>query len=142
MQIQRHKKIPMIEVNILYPQMFEKIRAESDIDINLYINTITGVDAWISNGGKSGSPFMRAHNDLVIIKKISEREFHCFKKILPEYLKHLEEGSLLTPIFGGYEVIGGARPEYFIVMQNLFFGMTNWQIYDFKGSRTKRFSKP
>ena len=27
-------------------------------------------------------------------------------------------------------------------MQNLFFGMNNWQIYDFKGSRTKRFSKP
>lgn len=85
---------------------------------------------------------MRAHNDLVIVKKITEKEFYCLKKILPQYLQHLQNGSLLTPIFGSYEVTRGPKTEYFIVMQNLFFGMSNWQIYDFKGSKTKRFSKP
>ena len=52
---------------------------------------------------------MRAHNDLVIVKKITEKEFYCLKKILPEYLKHLEQGSLLTPIFGSYEVTRGPK---------------------------------
>lgn len=32
--------------------------------------------------------------------------------------------------------------EYFIVMENLFFGMNHWHIYDFKGSKNRRFSKP
>lgn len=36
----------------------------------------------------------------------------------------------------------GPKSEYYIVMENLFFGMNNWQIYDFKGSRIKRYSKP
>ena len=56
----------------------------------------------MTTGGKSGSPFMRAHNDLVIVKRITEREYSCLKKILPDYLKHLEKGSLLAPIYGSY----------------------------------------
>ena len=59
---------------------------------------------------------MRAYNDLIIIKKITEKEFYCLKKILPDYLKHFEKGSLLTPIYGSYEVIRGPKTEYFIVM--------------------------
>jgi hypothetical protein len=39
----------------------------------LYIQTIAGVESWANTGGKSGSPFMRAHNDLVIVKKITEK---------------------------------------------------------------------
>jgi hypothetical protein len=34
------------------------------------------------------------------------------------------------------------NPDYYIVMENLFFGMKEWHLYDFKGSVTKRFSKP
>ena len=73
MQINTQKKIPLCEVTVLYPQMFERIRNLSDISIELYIYTMAGVETWITTGGKSGSPFMRAHNDLVIVKKIIER---------------------------------------------------------------------
>lgn len=53
--------------------MFEKIRNESGIDIDQYIQTMAGLESWVNTGGKSGSPFMRAHNDLVIVKRINER---------------------------------------------------------------------
>jgi hypothetical protein len=59
---------------------------------------------------------MRSHNDLVVVKRIQEREFLGFRKMLPAYFIHLEEGSLLTPILGAYEVLKGSRIEYFIVM--------------------------
>jgi len=29
-----------------------------------------GAGNWLASGGKSGSPFMRAYNDLLVIKKI------------------------------------------------------------------------
>ena len=60
---------------------------------------------------------------------------------MPEYFSHLHKGSLLTPIYGAYIVGRGGNLEYFIVMENLFFGMKHWYLYDFKGSVTKRFSQ-
>jgi hypothetical protein len=60
---------------------------------------------------------------------------------LPEYFTHLHSGSLLVPIYGAYIVTKNSTSDYFIVMENLFFGMKNWYIYDFKGSVTRRFSK-
>jgi hypothetical protein len=81
----------------------------------------------MASGGKSGASFMRSFN----------------KKFLPEYFTHLHEGSLLTPVYGVFTVTkNNANTEYYIVMKNLFFGMKEWYLYDFKGSVTKRFSRP
>lgn len=66
---------------------------------------------------------MRSHNELVVIKRINDKEFHTLKRILQTYFMHLKEGSLLTPILGAFEVIRSNRLEYYIVMENLFFGM-------------------
>ena len=66
----------------------------------------------------------------------------AFKKFLPEYFTHLHEGSLLVPIYGAYIITKNSSISYYIVMENLFFGMKDWYIYDFKGSVTRRFSKP
>lgn len=52
---------------------------------------------------------MRSHNDLVVVKRIHEREFFALKRLLPKYFEHLAGGSLLTPIFGAYEVIKGSK---------------------------------
>jgi hypothetical protein len=49
----------------------------------------------------------------------------------------------LTPVYGAFTVTkNNGTPDYFIVMENLFFGMKEWYLYDFKGSVTKRFSRP
>ncbi len=63
---------PNIEVNILYPKLFEKLRQSCEIDISLYIPTIAGAEPWVTMGGKSGSLFMRSHNDLVVFKSLRE----------------------------------------------------------------------
>lgn len=67
-----------------------------------------------------------------------------FKKFLPKYFTHLHEGSVLTPIYGAFiiERKGNLSTDYYVVMENLFFGMKEWHLYDFKGSVTRRFSKP
>lgn len=65
-----------------------------------------------------------------------------FKKSLSRYFTHLQGGSILTPIYGAFIINKNMSSEYYIVMQNLFFGMKQWHLYDFKGSVTRRFSKP
>ena len=45
-------------------------------------------------------------------------------------------------IYGAYEIVKNYRVEFVIVMQNMFFGMDQWEIYDFKGMMCRRFSRP
>lgn len=84
---------------------------------------------------------MRSFNDLIVIKRVNVKEFTAFKKFLPKYFSHLKEGSLLVPIYGAFIVTRNSSTDYYIAMENLFFGMKNWYLYDFKGSVTRRFSK-
>jgi hypothetical protein len=85
---------------------------------------------------------MRSFNDLLVIKKVNLKEFSAFRKFLPKYFSHVHDGSLLVPIYGAFIVTRNANnSDYYIAMQNLFFGMKNWYLYDFKGSVTRRFSK-
>lgn len=46
------------------------LRRKNNINLDLFISSIAGADHWINTGGKSGSPFMRSYNDLLVIKKI------------------------------------------------------------------------
>lgn len=131
-----------IDVTFLYPNEFEMLRRKKQIPLDLFIESVTGAESWLASGGKSGSPFMRSFNDLIVIKKVTLKEFMAFKKFLPKYFTHLHEGSLLVPIYGAYIVSRNSNFDYYIAMENLFFGMKDWYLYDFKGSVTKRFSKP
>jgi len=49
------------------------LRESLGINAELFIPTISGAESWVTNGGKSGSLFMRSHNDLVVVKRIQER---------------------------------------------------------------------
>jgi len=57
--------------------------------LELFIESVGGSEAWLASGGKSGSPFMRSFNDLLVIKKVNVKEFTAFKKFLPKYFTHL-----------------------------------------------------
>jgi len=106
-----------IEITSLYPNEFEILRKKKNIPLELFIESVAGSDAWMASGGKSGASFMRSFNDLIVIKKIPQREFISFKKCLPEYFTHLHEGSLLTPVYGSFTVTkNSGNTEYFIVM--------------------------
>ena len=58
---------------LLYPNEFEILRRSKNIPLKLFIESIAGAERWLASGGKSGSPFMRSYNDLLVIKKIQSR---------------------------------------------------------------------
>jgi hypothetical protein len=73
---------------------------------------------------------------------MQEKEFECLWKMLPKYFKHIEEPTLLSRIYGAYEVTKNSKTEYLVIMENVFFGMEQWEVYDLKGTRWRRYSKP
>ena len=67
-----------------------------------------------------------------------------FKKFAMNYFEHMQrhifdnKPSLLSKIYGMFEV-KDKTTEYYIVMENLLFGMgDDLKIYDLKGSETNR----
>lgn len=72
---------------------------------------------------------------------VSEKEYQSILKFLPKYFEHMREPSMLIPIFGVYEVIKNSKSDYVVIMENIFFGMDQWIVYDLKGTRCRRFSK-
>jgi hypothetical protein len=105
-----------LEMIIIEPNEFEMLRRKNNISLELFISSIAGADHWMATGGKSGSPFMRSYNDLLVIKKIPKGEFMTFRKSLSKYFRHLHEGSILTPIYGAFIINRNMSSDYFIVM--------------------------
>lgn len=73
-----------------------------------------------------------------------------FKKFALDYFKHMHrhfsesKPSLLTKIFGMFEIRDRGSVEYYLVMENLLYGMgdaNNLSVYDLKGSETNRWEK-
>jgi hypothetical protein len=73
---------------------------------------------------------------------VREKEFQSLCKMLPKYFKHIEEPTLLSRIYGAYEITKNSKTEYVVIIENVFFGMEQWEIYDMKGTRLRRYSKP
>lgn len=106
-----------------------------------FLTTIVGTEL-TSPERKSGSYVLKSYNDLLCMRFIQEYEFHNLEKFLPKYFRHIEEPTLLVRIFGAFEIFRNSRSEYVVVMENMFFGIEQWEIYDFKGTAHRRFSKP
>lgn len=69
-KVKKEQSGPNLAITLLYPNEFEILRRKNNIPIDLFISSISGAESWLATGGKSGSPFMRSFNDLVVIKKI------------------------------------------------------------------------
>jgi hypothetical protein len=83
-----------------------------------------------SGGGKSESKFLISADELFVIKKFSNnKEFYMFKSFAMEYFKHMwrlmyeNKPSLLSKIYGMFEVRERNEIGYYLVMENLFKGM-------------------
>ena len=86
--------------------------------------------SWDTQGGKSDSSFYKSSDELFIFKKLSlDREFTMFKDFAMEYFKHMwrlsyeNKPSLLSKIFGMFEIRSKNGVGYYLAMENLFVGM-------------------
>ncbi|KAM7539811.1 hypothetical protein Aperf_G00000044022 [Anoplocephala perfoliata] len=111
-----------------------------------FIRSLSRCHNWDAQGGKSGSSFMKTHDERFVVKELSPIELKTFHDIKDQYFNYLTTAvnelrlSLLARIFGIFHIdfknstTGEARRLDVLVMENLFHnrpGIT--QIYDLKG---------
>ena len=116
----------------------------------MYVRSLTSAEQWDVSGGKSKSMFAKSNDSLLVVKTIKDEEFVEFQKFASEYIQHIKsskskgKGSILTKIYGLYELAVKGMSFKCIVMQNLFFNMedVNKKVYDLKGSEINRLKIP
>jgi hypothetical protein len=104
-----------------------------------------------NSGGKSKAAFIKSFDNLYIFKELEKKEFSMFFNYANSYFDYLwksnnkKKPSVLTKIFGLFEVKIKNSRYYYVAMENLFFGldneMKNLEIYDLKGSDTNRYTE-
>nr|CDS22718.1 phosphatidylinositol phosphate 5 kinase type III [Echinococcus granulosus] len=112
-----------------------------------FIRSLSRCRNWDAQGGKSGSCFMKTHDERFVVKEVSSIEMKTFHDVKKQYFDYLisaasmQRLSLLARIFGIFHIdyknsiTGDARRLDVLVMENLFHnrpGITH--IYDLKGS--------
>jgi hypothetical protein len=83
-----------------------------------------------------------------VFKAVKDSEFFMFTNFGPAYFEHMfkhsyeNKPSVLIKIFGMFEKKNKNGNVYYIVMENLFYGMPGERtVYDLKGSEAKRWNK-
>lgn len=138
------------KVTVYYPAFFEAVRMAYGIDLSSFIQSLFLNNQWKGNsGGKSKAKFIKSYDELYIIKQLQKNEFFMIQNYANHFFKYMwgvlkgETESVMTKIFGLFEVSINNTTYYYIVMENLFFMLNseNLQIYDLKGSEKNRYSK-
>ncbi|CAD8079942.1 unnamed protein product [Paramecium sonneborni] len=146
------KKSKIQEILIYFPTQFEALRASFGITLNLFLKSLSVTGSWNASGGKSSSKFFKSDNELFVVKKLDdEKEFRMFEQFALEYFRQMhrhfyesQKPSLLCKIFGMYEIRDKGNPEFYLIMENLYYGIGNPKdlvVYDLKGSETNRWEK-
>ncbi|CAD8163062.1 unnamed protein product [Paramecium pentaurelia] len=146
------KKSKTQEILIYFPTQFEALRASFGITLNLFIKSLSVTGSWNASGGKSSSKFFKSDNELFVVKKFDdEKEFRMFEQFALDYFRQMhrhfyesQKPSLLCKIFGMYEIRDKGSPEFYLIMENLYYGIGNQKdllVYDLKGSETNRWEK-
>ena len=138
------------KVTIYYPTLFEALRMAYGISLSEFIQSIALNNQWKENsGGKSKAKFIKSYDELYIIKQLQKNEFFMIQSYAKNFFGYMWKvlngsmESIMTKIFGLYEVSINNTTYYYIVMENLFYGLKsdNLKIFDLKGSETNRFMK-
>ena len=139
-----------VKVIVYYPAFFEALRMAHGIPLFDFIQSLALNNQWKENsGGKSKAKFIKSYDELYIIKQLQKNEFFMIQSYAKNFFSYLwkilngEAESIMTKIFGLYEVSVNNMTYYYMVMENLFYGLKseNLQIFDLKGSETNRFVK-
>ncbi|KAL6452464.1 FAB1 1-phosphatidylinositol 3-phosphate 5-kinase FAB1 [Candida maltosa Xu316] len=150
-----HLKYQFIDGNtnlsckIFYSEQFEALRKACGNDES-FIQSLSRCVKWQSNGGKSGSSFLKTLDNRYILKELSKSELESFVSIAPFYFKYINQSmfntltTAIAKIFGFYQVQiknntnGKIFKMDFLVMENLFYNYKTSRIFDLKGSMRNR----
>lgn len=93
--------------------------------------------------GKSGSFFFFSHDKKLLIKTMTDSDFHAFMKLFRKYFEHINEfpHSIIARIYGVYQIsIGDQKPVYLVLMGNTKNTPDKFVKYcfDLKGSMVSR----
>lgn len=141
-----------LSCKIFYSEQFEAFRKACGVD-DSFVQSLSRCVKWNSEGGKSGSHFLKTLDNKYILKELSKSELESFVSIAPFYFKYISQSTFNTlttaiaKIFGFYQVeiknsINGKTFKMdFLIMENLFYNRTTTRIFDLKGSMRNRHVK-
>ncbi|KAL4428634.1 hypothetical protein ABPG74_009136 [Tetrahymena malaccensis] len=133
------------EVHILFAKQFEAFRNLYGISQERIIESLRTCAVIKLPGGQTQSSFVKSHDELFVVKEVSQLEFNYFQEFALQYLDHMSsnQNSLLAKMYGFFIVSCEGDKKYYAVMENIFYGMDkdNCQSYDLKGSKKRRFRK-
>eukprot|EP01125_Pyxidicula_operculata_P012857 TRINITY_DN4241_c0_g1_i2.p1 TRINITY_DN4241_c0_g1~~TRINITY_DN4241_c0_g1_i2.p1 ORF type:complete len:2025 (-),score=383.42 TRINITY_DN4241_c0_g1_i2:34-6108(-) len=136
--------------DIYYPLEFSQLRTICGVTMHSYCQSLALSRLFDAKGGKSEATFNKTLDDRYILKKISKIEFESFSEndsllLYFEYLVKVFQANIptaLAKIFGLYAIsYKKGSPQFFIVMENLFYKRKITQVYDLKGSMRNRISQ-
>lgn len=143
------KKRVSLSVLAYYAKEFEALRMENGILLSNFISSLGCSSSWQENsGGKSKASFIKSFDNLFIFKELEKKEFLMFFNYAQSYFDYIwkssykKRPSVLTKIYGLYEVKLKNSRYYYICMENLFLGidpLVESYVYDLKGSETNRY---
>mmetsp|Transcript_26625 Transcript_26625/g.68222 ORF Transcript_26625/g.68222 Transcript_26625/m.68222 type:complete len:509 (+) Transcript_26625:32-1558(+) len=125
---------------------FRRLRECSGVSQDEYYESVCAKPfsgGTVEVSGKSGSIFLRSHDNHLVLKTIEEHEFEVLRQILPHMLLYLEHhrNSLLCRFLGAYALTIGNTTLRFVVMANCLPRKAD-QIYDLKGTTEDRYVDP
>ncbi|ODV78105.1 uncharacterized protein CANTADRAFT_55312 [Suhomyces tanzawaensis NRRL Y-17324] len=141
-----------LSCKIFYSEQFEAFRRACGNNDN-FIQSLSRCIKWNSNGGKSGSNFLKTLDDRYIVKELSKSELESFVSIAPFYFKYISQSmfntlsTAIAKIFGFYQIqikntiTGKTYKMDFLIMENLFYNHKTTRIFDLKGSMRNRHVK-
>ncbi|KAI3404415.2 hypothetical protein KGF56_002812 [Candida oxycetoniae] len=138
-----------LSCKIFYSEQFQALRRLCGVQ-DSFIQSLSRCVKWQSNGGKSGSSFLKTLDNRYIVKELSKSELESFVSIAPFYFKYIGQSMFYTlttaiaKIFGFYQVeiknntTGKLFKMDFLIMENLFYNHKTTRIFDLKGSMRNR----
>jgi hypothetical protein len=125
---------------------FQKLRAVAGISEEQYYASMCSKPysgGKVEVSGKSGSLFLRTHDNTLVLKTIADHEFDVLKDMLPHMVLFLQEHpeSLLCRFYGAYRLVVGGSTLRFVVMGNVLPRPAE-QVYDLKGTTEDRWVDP
>ncbi|ETO16324.1 FYVE-type zinc finger-containing protein [Reticulomyxa filosa] len=161
------KTVTTFSCTVHYPRQFRALRSrlyeqqeDKQAERN-FIESLTRCQAWVSSGGKSGSPFARTLDERYVLKFVSQKEFKMFLDNAERYFEHMASvlfksfPSVLVHILGVYQIswktstlkknknvkTDEISTQYVIVMPNLWYSKKVGRPFDLKGSVRGRYAE-
>ena len=145
------KKVVVINIIIHYPIEFEAFRESHSIELKDFINSLADSLKWKANDPNTVKikSSLLSHNEYFMFKSLMKKQFDTFLDNATQYLSYMnrmkseEKPTLLSKIFGAFQITLQNRTFYYICMENLLAGnddkSENLKIYDLKGSDINRY---